>query len=68
VLPSWPVEGGSPLLERLRCDGASRTRTGDLLGAIQKRDISKPASQAGFRGLAGMKPFGYPALARELWG
>jgi hypothetical protein len=30
-------------------DGASRARTGDLLGAIQERDISKPASQAGFR-------------------
>jgi hypothetical protein len=32
-----------------RLDGAGRTRTDDLLGAIQKPDVSKPASQAGFR-------------------
>jgi hypothetical protein len=32
-----------------RLDGASRTRTGDLLGAIQKRDIGKPPPEAGFR-------------------
>jgi hypothetical protein len=32
-----------------RSDGASRIRTGDLLGAIQKRDIGKLAPEAGFR-------------------
>jgi hypothetical protein len=33
----------------LRPYGASRTRTGDLLGAIQKRDITEPARQADFQ-------------------
>ena len=46
--------------------GASRTRTDDLLGAIQKRDITKPALQAGFRAVrrceAPRIPCAYPGV------
>jgi hypothetical protein len=50
----------------LRLHGASRTRTGDLLGAIQERRRSGPASRAGFSPLQQPEtprmPHAYPGV------
>jgi hypothetical protein len=48
--------------------GASRTRTGDLLGAIQERTIANPASEANFSPFQSTTSLGYPAIIRGFWG
>jgi hypothetical protein len=48
--------------------GASRTRTGDLLGAIQERRREEPASRAVSGHSSSPKPLGNPTFTRGFWG
>jgi hypothetical protein len=57
-----------PLSFEQRPNGASRTRTGDLLGAIQEPASANPAPRAGFRPFQSLKPPRIPPLIRGFWG